>query len=382
MYFKFSFLLDNVFRSRSARKWAVLIIGAIVAFLFLVSNSKAVSYSKPAWCDNAKTNTEIMICGDSNLSTLDKVMVELFDRVKGSTRAEAGQRDWRNLVRNQCKDVACLTSAYQQRIRELKEGRDADLSASPLLSFAIPQSEPGARVSYAGYNDRTVSWLRASKVLEQAYTLTSSVVGVRQSLRVVAKPCGQNSAFYIDQQDVVVICYELVENLWDFVRQEAVQEGITMEQAEARVRGALLFVVLHELGHATLHHERYDSSLGPREPAADNFASTLLLRSTATSVEQLRSVMWGVRTLLAAFTAWGLDSSDTSYSDEHNSSLQRYSNFGCLLGGKYPELIPALLEQKILSPQRAQGCRDTWIRANNAIRDLASRSILNSTAAK
>ena len=65
-----------------------------------------------------------LVCGDSELASIDKTMAEVFNQKlkvsnnKGRLRAE--QRAWLRNSRNACGDKACLLKSYQLRVAELK----------------------------------------------------------------------------------------------------------------------------------------------------------------------------------------------------------------------------------------------------------------------
>ncbi|MCP3712985.1 ATP-dependent Clp protease proteolytic subunit [Paraburkholderia sp. CNPSo 3274] len=65
-----------------------------------------------------------LVCGDSQLASIDKTMAEVFNqKLKVSTnkgRLRAEQRAWLRNSRNACGDKACLLKSYQLRVAELK----------------------------------------------------------------------------------------------------------------------------------------------------------------------------------------------------------------------------------------------------------------------
>ena len=69
-------------------------------------------------CGVAKTNVELMICGDGFIAALDLVMATLVNMLKESG-IETNQADWRNKTRNLCSTTECLYFAYAERINLL-----------------------------------------------------------------------------------------------------------------------------------------------------------------------------------------------------------------------------------------------------------------------
>lgn len=101
-------------------------------------------------CAKAATSAEKLICSSSRVSDLD----EYLGRYYAAARAGLGrggaclvptQRNWLRQVRNVCKDVACLESAYLQRLAELdplQPGATAlkndKLPSVPALHWVVP----------------------------------------------------------------------------------------------------------------------------------------------------------------------------------------------------------------------------------------------------
>lgn len=68
-----------------------------------------------------------LICGDSELSRVDKTLEEVYNQMikksANKTRLRADQRAWLRDSRNACGDKACLLRSYHLRIDELKRMR-------------------------------------------------------------------------------------------------------------------------------------------------------------------------------------------------------------------------------------------------------------------
>ncbi len=112
-------------------------------------------------CTKASSFAEKRICGDSNLSTLDDTLTQLYRNTlstvpkSDSEKIRAGQRSWLD-KRNRCTDSKCLNDAYTQRIetltrlyqRALYAGKDMEVTsaleqnydngASIVIRFNVP----------------------------------------------------------------------------------------------------------------------------------------------------------------------------------------------------------------------------------------------------
>ena len=83
--------------------------------------------SNPSFnCAMAITDVEKMICGNSELSSLDNQMAAIYKaRISNSEMTDQiasvkrDQRFWRDEIRNKCTTIECISTAYKQRIYEL-----------------------------------------------------------------------------------------------------------------------------------------------------------------------------------------------------------------------------------------------------------------------
>jgi len=95
--------------------------------------SAQTSATRPSFvCANSRTAVERIICRETELARLDRIVADLFAETRGlslnaeqSAQADAGQRAWL-AERNRCTAVACLRQAYFKRIVELAQDLPAD----------------------------------------------------------------------------------------------------------------------------------------------------------------------------------------------------------------------------------------------------------------
>ena len=70
-------------------------------------------------CSKARTNVEMLICDDPDLSALDREMAALYAAARRTTPGAADiQLTWIK-VRNKCANASCLYDAYDERISQL-----------------------------------------------------------------------------------------------------------------------------------------------------------------------------------------------------------------------------------------------------------------------
>lgn len=106
-------------------------------------------------CAKSSTTTEKAICSDTQLSSYDEILAATFKKSivqsMNPEQMKSDQRQWLKTRRNACgADVACLKTAYNERIAELNDTplRTVDaVSATPILRIpANPSSESSKNI--------------------------------------------------------------------------------------------------------------------------------------------------------------------------------------------------------------------------------------------
>jgi len=129
-----------MFRSAPLRACAAL------ALLAVAGLSQAAGFD----CRRARTQVEKTICADAELSRLDSEMNALYQQIRAETRGVDGEtgrqvdpiaaENARWLAgRNECRDAACIRSAYQQRIAQMR--RDWGDALTPAPAAAAPAKD-------------------------------------------------------------------------------------------------------------------------------------------------------------------------------------------------------------------------------------------------
>jgi uncharacterized protein len=116
--------------------------------LALLASGTGIAASFP--CEKAQSKVELLICKESELSTLDEHLAQYYSGATealgdGAACLKDNQRSWLRLVRNKCADAACLKQAYLLRLAELdglQPGATAiryfELPKAPALVWVIP----------------------------------------------------------------------------------------------------------------------------------------------------------------------------------------------------------------------------------------------------
>ena len=102
--------------------------------LCILSLFLSIRFADAMDCKSAKTEQEKAICSDHDLMRLDQTLNESYESKKAEAKNDnqgkkfmKDQIHWLTQIRRPCgTDLNCMTSAYQNRIREI-EGTDFDL---------------------------------------------------------------------------------------------------------------------------------------------------------------------------------------------------------------------------------------------------------------
>lgn len=344
---------------------------ALVAFLLYSTTTSAASFK----CNESKTSVEKAICFDPNLSKLDELMKAEYDKIRTDiTRRKElfnTQRDWRNLVRNQCTTFECIRLSYTTRIEQLRSGNLADWANGTTVDSVFSVMEKNFGYFAAPSNlEWAKQWITDRKLLEVAVANMSIFTKLRSTLSIIAASCpGQANAFYLSSRDRIVLCYELVNEIVKPFSMRIYNKESSEADENDRFFKALEYILMHEFGHAILHSNTSILSLGSPETEADNFASVMLIKKYRTSEEQ-NQLLWGVWTFHnhSAKSSYKFE----EYADEHDVAQQRLAKFACNLAGANPIFYTHLKSSGLLTPNiRQDACRASWLRNSATVAHLS-----------
>lgn len=207
--------------------------------------------------------------------------------------------------------------------------------------------------------------LRNGQMLEKIAQLLNLAVEIPRDVLLVGRSCGQANAFYSPQSKEITVCYELLaanaNKLGQKLRNRASSQDIGRIWASQ-----LIFVVLHEAGHAVvdLYHLPV---LGRQEDAADQFAAYVLL--SMNQEQLLKNAL-----LFFEYNKLGVVAkmfkSRAIYSDEHSLSEQRLANIVCWGFGKSPEQFSDAAAAFHVSQHRLQRCANEFATMDRDIQSL------------
>ncbi len=195
------------------------------------------------------------------------------------------------------------------------------------------------------------SRLKENRFLERFQEFTSPFK-LPRTLLVKFEGCdGDANAFYED--DMIVICYEYVDELWRTTPEVPTVAGVAPIDA---LVGPLFDTSLHEFGHALFDMLQLPV-LGREEDAADQVSAYIMLRLGKT---EARRLIGG--TAYAYKTEADANASLTfkQFANEHGTPAQRFFNLLCMAYGADAKLFGDVVEKGFLPKDRAEGCEDEY----------------------
>ena len=173
---------------------------------------------------------------------------------------------------------------------------------------------------------------------------------------------GEVNAWYED--DIVTVCYEYIQDIWQNAPEEATPAGVTPIDA---VCGPLYDVFLHELGHALF--DVLDVPLfGREEEAADQVSAYIMLQLG--KAEARRLIMGTAYAYQREAETSPVPVTLKQFADQHGTPAQRLFNLLCMAYGADPKLFADIVQKGYLPKERAQVCDDEYQQVEHAFQKL------------
>lgn len=194
--------------------------------------------------------------------------------------------------------------------------------------------------------------LSSSGFLEEIAHWLDTAFSLPRPITISMVECGEPTAFYISENRQVAVCYELLVQL--------AQEFGEVENAEGYISGALIWILLHELGHAFVHILDLPIT-GLEEDAVDQLATLWLLDGTEEGAFAVGSA-----------ASWFGAKFETrkvlpeTLADAHSLNAQRFFNIMCWAYGSDEVQNRAVIEEGLLTLDRAATCPAEYARMKRA----------------
>lgn len=191
-----------------------------------------------------------------------------------------------------------------------------------------------------------------------------------RSVVMTATSCDVANAYFISatqgQPDQILMCTELLNAMAQGVRQRNLGETLTTYAVTSQI----MFVLLHEVGHALVRVLELPV-VGQEEDVADQLAT--LLFSTEPVLAMWAAEFWSSGSS-AQYVTMG------QFADEHDLDQQRYFNILCWSYGADPYTRAYIVSNSQLPAQRATRCADEYSRMRRGFESLLSPHLKDPSA--
>ncbi len=196
--------------------------------------------------------------------------------------------------------------------------------------------------------------IQTERLLEKAADQLNRALKLPSNIKLLAKDCGEQNAFYDPNERTVTICYELMQRFYDTFKLGKASD----DAASVKMFDAIRFVFLHEIGHALIDVYKLPVA-GNEEDAADRLSAFVNLKELGDD---------GVRAVFAAADAFEIESkfsktTKRNLADEHLLQEQRFYNSLCMIYGSDPAKYPNIVSDGYLPKERAGRCQNEFKRA-------------------
>ncbi len=227
-------------------------------------------------------------------------------------------------------------------------------------SFVGKYSQPRSQ-KYIQVNDA----FKQARVLEKLAEVLSTAIRFPDQVTLTIRECGQANAFYNRQKRLIVLCHELMENISVGIKRDFARISLPGE-VDRSVAGAVMFILMHELGHAFV--AQFDLPiLGREEDAADQIGAFFILNTQHAS-DAIAGALWFFKSKTLFYTR-------QHFSDEHSLGPQRQSNLACWAIGKDHARYSYLMHGGFVTKQRAPRCRNEYLQLESSIYRLLGTKV-------
>jgi hypothetical protein len=243
----------------------------------------------------------------------------------------------------------------------------------PCIAQALRQMQGGTgfKATYCPVENKEYAQfqteMKKEKVIESIAENLNALVTVPKNIVVTYGECGEENAFYMPQQQTMVICYELVDHFYEIFKPDAKDD----DELDSAVAGAIDFVTYHELGHALAHILDLPIT-GKEEDAADQLSTYLLADG---SDEGEAAVLDGAHWMQLEDAQNDTDIEQLPFWDEHSLEKQRFYNLACWLYGHDAEKYASLVTDGTLPAERAERCADEYTQLARAWERLLGKNL-------
>ncbi len=220
------------------------------------------------------------------------------------------------------------------------------------VEYATPEDDQ--------YNELFAAF-KEERILEEFADGLNEALVLPRDVVLKGAECGEVNAFYDPQSHTIILCYEFIADLF----KQAEQSDLDEDEQENYIAGTLMFILLHEVGHALTHVLNLPVT-GKEEDAVDQLAAVLLIDDSGTDNEFDENVD---HVSQAAYWFVSMEEGDydsEAFADEHSLNEQRYYNLMCWVYGANPDAAGDIVEDGLLPQARAERCPDEYRQISQA----------------
>ena len=204
---------------------------------------------------------------------------------------------------------------------------------------------------------------RRKKVLEGIADQLNASIAIPANVVITFNECGQPNAFWNPRDKQIVMCYELMDQMFQDFKEVAQSQ----EDLEEKVGGALTFAFIHELGHCLIDVLNLPST-GREEDAVDQLSTFVLVGLSGDEGEKMAisgALSWGIQYERLAKSGKTAAELDMLWADEHSMDGQRFYNILCWVFGHNPNKYMGMINRP-LPEARAVRCPQEYTRLASA----------------
>jgi hypothetical protein len=209
--------------------------------------------------------------------------------------------------------------------------------------------------------------LKEIRFLEKVQEFLSRV-RLPRTLLVKLEGCdGDDNASY--DKDIIVLCYEYIDQVWKTVPDATTADGVTQVDA---LMGPLFETTFHEFAHAMFDMLRVPV-LGREEDAADQVSAYIILHLGKAEARRLiTGAAYAYKTEAEAEKA---PPGVKQFADAHGTPAQRFYNLLCIAYGSDPQLFGDMVKKGHLPKERAEDCKDEYEQVAYAFQQLIGQHL-------
>ena len=222
-------------------------------------------------------------------------------------------------------------------------------------------------------DDTALAWLKNVELLEDEVEFLNENFRLPYDIEIIAKECGFVNAFIDYDTLQIVICYELVDDV--FETWYLFNEGGNVTDASDYSYNVINYILYHEIAHTIIHIYELPVT-GLEEDVADQFAVLMASYTSYDGTDDyspgqdiLHDVVkyyayedeyWNVTCPGLYFTDEDRLACQNPYWNAHGLDIQRFYNVSCYTYGSDPEYSEYIVTDELLPEDMAVGCEDEY----------------------